>query len=114
MIFRTVPTLFDFEHLLYRLFLSRNFKASFCFRYYLQALAQMESDNWILMKQEGQTQPEWLKESLDPGAVVGFDPYLFTATGMVKNTILHFCLNLQRKQRKRQGQVPSALTCDNA
>ena len=74
----------------------------------------MESDNWILMKQEGQTQPEWLKESLDPGAVVGFDPYLFTATGMVKNTILHFCLNLQGKQRKRPGQVPSALTCDNA
>ena len=55
----------------------------------------MESDNWILMKQEGQTQPEWLKESLDPGAVVGFDPYLFTATGMVKNK--HFCFNLQRQ-----------------
>ena len=95
-IFRTVPMCL-FLSTSFRLFLSKNFKSNFCFRYYLQAVAQMESDNWILMKQEGQTQPEWLKESLEPGAVVGFDPYLFTATGMVENTILRFCLNIQRQ-----------------
>jgi len=47
-------------------------------RYYLQATSQMEPDNWALMRQEDASQPEWLKKSLDPGSVVGFDPYLFS------------------------------------
>ena len=38
----------------------------------------MEPDNWELMRQEGVSQPEWLKKSLDPGSVVGFDPYLLS------------------------------------
>ena len=61
------------------------------------------------MKQEDQTQPEWLKESLDPGAVVGFDPYLFTATGMVQQLNLSFFFEFT-KNTKMMEYIPSSAT----
>jgi Xaa-Pro aminopeptidase len=56
-------------------------------RYFLQAVAQLDSEAWALMKDRLKETPSveaWLTSALPSGSVVGIDPFTTTVGGMKK------------------------------